>query len=479
MGTNWRLILAGTALVAAPALGAPAARAGDGAPAGAAKPPAAAPAEPAAPAPQASKDLHAVIEDFIGAPVHGELTTRYRARFTNDDTDQDLYEFADIRIGDEQKDRFSANLFLRSALDLDRAHSDRKGGFTFSSLADTFDSRFTTLLYTAYGTLRPRSGPVETVRVGRQYVYTGETFHFDGASATTKPLLDKLKLQFTAFGGVPVHFYESSSRGDWLAGLRAAAEPWKKGRVALDYTHDQDRTSILGDIRNDLAAASVWQGIGERTSLYGHFTWLDDPRDATVRGTYAIPDADFLVQASYYRLFREKREFATEFDPYYSVIQELRRYHQATLRASKGLGKDVDVEIGGSIRRLLSGEATTPFNRDTRRIYVTPTFSNFPWDAASVSLTGESYTGDGEAVQTWAFDFTQKFSKTTKLSVGSDYSLYAFGPLGADERSHVRTAYARLRTSLSASLSADIQFTWEKDDVETFHVLTLALVLRF
>jgi hypothetical protein len=32
---------------------------------------------------------------------------------------------------------------------------------------------------------------------------------------------------------------------------------------------------------------------------------------------------------------------------------------------------------------------------------------------------------------------------------------------------------------LTKSIGADVQYTWEKDDVETFQILSLALVLDF
>jgi hypothetical protein len=76
-------------------------------------------------------------------------------------------------------------------------------------------------------------------------------------------------------------------------------------------------------------------------------------------------------------------------------------------------------------------------------------------------------------------DVSHRFDNKVKVSVGSDYTLYAFGPLGTDERSHVRTVYARAKFPLAKSLAADVRYTWEKDDVETFHVLTLALTVDF
>jgi hypothetical protein len=442
--------------------------------AGAAAPPATA----ATPADAPQDDLRAAIEGLVGTTVHGTLTTRYRLRTTDDATDQDVYQFLDLRLGDEAKDRVSGRISARLAADLDRAHEDETG-FVFESLDDTFDKSVNALLYTAYVNVRPESGAVEWFRAGRQYQYAAETFHFDGASAATRPIGGDLQLTFTGYGGVPVHFYESSARGDWIAGLRADAHPWSDARASFDWTHVRDRLSFLGAEQNDLFAVSLSQQVEKHLNLYGQFSWLDGARDATLRATANFPDDDLLVQASWYRLFEDQRELATEFDPYTNVLLDLVRYQQGTVRASKGFGDHFDLEIGAAARQLISSDDESPFNRNTRRVYVTPSVTDLPWKGTSISLTGESLTGDGERLQTWAVDVTHRVSSTLRVSAGSDYSLYSFGPLGRDERSHVRTAYLKVKSWLRKDVSVDVQYTWEKDDVETFHVLTLALTLGF
>jgi hypothetical protein len=508
VGRNWRLVVAGAAIATIGGVVAPSARAAqDGAPAApAAEPPKdAPPAPPATPDPPAADkpadgspvqpetpaaspvtpppadDLHAAIDKLVGAPVHGSLSLRYLARWTASETDQDAIQVLNVSVGDESRDEFSANFSVRAAEDLDGNRSTQNGENVFYSLNDTFSKSVNAYLYTAYATVRPTGGPVEYVRLGRQYGNYAASFHFDGATATTQPLVDSIKLRLTAYAGVPVHFYESQSSADWLVGVRAAADPWKGGRAAIDYTHDQDELSYIGSgqARNDLAAASVWQNVAKHVDLYGQFTWLDGPRDATARATYALPDSDFLVQASYYQLIKSKQQMATEFDSYYAVIDEVERYQQVDVHAAKGFGDNFDLEAGVNARHLMPTEAQGPFNRDTTRFYVTPTLSDIPWKGFSVSVTSDSYSGGGEDLQTWALDASYKITRTTKVSVGSDYSMYAFGALDNAERSHVRTAYARLKTALTKSIGADVQYTWEKDDVETFQILSLALVLDF
>lgn len=439
----------------------------------------AAPAPAAAPPP--GGDLGAAIDGFVGADVHGSFTMRYLARWTADRTDQDLIQYFDAGVGDEEKDRWSGSLSIRVVEDLDGGRESENGENVFYSLNDTFTKPVTALLYTAYANLRPASGPLEWARFGRQYGYYAETFQFDGASVSTLPLVDSVKLRLTGYGGIPVHYYEAQSSGDWLAGVRASAEPWKGARTALDYTHVQDELAYLGsgEATNDLVALSAWQHLWKYTDLFGQFSWLDGPRDVTFRSTFAMPEDAFTLQASYYQLLEDKGQTATEFDAYTAVIGEVSRYQQVDVHASKGFGENFDVDAGVQARWLMPGEDEGPFNRDTTRVYVTPTVSDVVWKGLSLSVTYDSYSGGGQDLQTWAADATYRFSKKSRASVGTDYSLYAFGPLDDSERTHVRTAYARFRTALTTSLTADVQYTWENDDVETFQVFSMALVLDF
>ncbi len=447
-----------------------------GAPAPAATPTPAAAAAPAAGAPQTG--LRAQIEQFVGAAVHGDVTVRYRARWSHEETDQDLYQYLNLRVGEEWRDELSATFFVRGTLDLDQdfPRENRRG---FTSLADGYDSRWNANLYTAYLTWRPKGGWLDTARLGRQYVQAAETFHIDGVSVETQPLVKSIDLRATVYGGRPVHLYESSPSGDWLAGAQLAATPVKGTRGALDYTYVKDDLRFLGPQRDDLAALSVWQDVGRNFQLHGRVSYLEGLRDYTLRGTANFPEHDLIVHASYFQLLERKKQFVTEFDPYFSVLRSQERFEQADLRAAKGFGEHFAVEAGGSTRQLQSGADEGPFNRNVRRMYVTPSVSDLPWEGFEASVTAENWSGDGERIRTFGAEAGHKFSKKLKATLGTDYSLYALGPLGFGERNHVRSVYARVRMALTESLSADIGYEWEKDDEETTHAVTLALTVEF
>ncbi|MCE9637785.1 MAG: hypothetical protein K8T90_18955 [Planctomycetes bacterium] len=434
--------------------------------------------------------LRNAVEGLVGAPVHGRVSFRWEARFlpgngvpARESDDFDLYTHLDLRVGDEQKDPLSATFSARSAWDIG-SRPDGRTGSRWSSLADTYGNEFTTQVYTGYVTWRRGCGPVEAAKIGRQYVYAAETFQFDGVSATSSQLDRGTNLRLLGYAGKPVHFYEAQSSGDWLGGLRATAAPWKGGRAALDYAHVEDDLAGYTNERNDLAAASVWHALTPNVDLHGRFTWLDGPRDALVRATGNFPDQDLLVQVGYKRLLDDQKHLATEFDPYTTILKTLYRYHQADIRAVKGLGEAMggnwSVEAGAAAKRLVNANDEGTYNRETTRFWLMPSVDDLPWKGSTLSVGGEVWKGnDSDTIRTWTCDLTHRFGGSARLSVGTDYTLYDEGRLQSGERTHLRTAYVRVNAQLSEDLTMDIRYSWERDEKETDHVLSLGLAVEF
>jgi hypothetical protein len=435
-------------------------------------PKAAAPARPA---------LLREIERLAGTEVHGRLTTKWESRWVRgdlDESDHDVYGLLDVRVGDGERDAFSGALLVRSAWDLDQP-DDRLPGRTYSSLADTFDDELSTLLYTAYGQWRPKAGKVETFRAGRQFVDVAETFHVDGVAVRSRALDAATNLRVTAYGGVPVHFYEEGSSGDWLAGFQATADLRKGTRAALDYAHVQDELSGFGEQRNDFAALQVWQRVGEHTEAHGRLTWLEGARDVRLRVTHLLPEHDLLLQATYKHLFEDQSLRATEFDPYVSVLRTYHAYDQGELRAVKGFGDRWQVEAGASARELADQHDVGPFNRETRRVWLTPSVDDFPWKGATLTAGVESWSGDGQRIRTWTADLGHRFSKDLRVAAGSDFSLYDYGRLSRGERAHVRTVWLRADARLTDKVSLGLRATRERDEEETYHAVSLSLSVDF
>jgi hypothetical protein len=412
------------------------------------------------PAPEPGTDLWKAVKDVFAGRVHGEIDTEYRARWTPSNSDQDIYQWATFRLGDELTDLFSANVSFRSTWDLDGQRNRRDGDYEFVSLADTYDKSFNTRLYTAYGNLRPEGGPIEEVRFGRQFVYEGT------------------KLRAAAYTGVPVHLYESSTHGDWLAGLRLEAEPRKGTRTALDYVHVNDDLDF-GKQHDSFVSLQAWQNVTEHLRSYARTTYLGTLRDVELRTTSIYPEHDLTVLASYYRLFAPMDEYSTEFDEFFPVLYTLEEYQTGDLRLVKGFGDHFVVETGASIRDLVEGGDNTAANHDTTRVFVSPTVLDWPLEGSTISLTYDRLDGDGTRIDTWSGEFSQVFDDKFEAAVGTSYDLWKFGPLVRGERTHVRAYYGRLGVRLSEAVRLETTYSWEADDEETFQVFTFGVTYVF
>ena len=418
-------------------------------------------------------DLTSAVDDML-ANVHGSVSVEYRYRSDKSNTDQDLYSWLDLRFGDENRDRLSATFFARATGDLDGQRKDRRE-YEFTSIEDKYDSSWNTRLYSAYLTYRPKDGPVAMGRFGRQYVYAVETFHVDGVYAESVVLEESTKLTANVYGGVPVHLYESSPSNDWMVGTAISAEPFRWTRATLDYVHVDDH--FEGTAHDDLSSLRVWQRATPWLSLYGQATYLHGLRDAEARATASFEEQDLMVQASFFTQLKDTEEqFSTEFDPYYAVLYTLTKYDQYKLRAVKGFGDDILVEVGVDVR---DAEDSATYNRDVHRYYAMPTFVDPLWDDSEISLIAEAWSGDGDRVQTYGGELTQTLTEKIEASIGSEYSMYGYDSYRDRERNHVRSVFCELRWEITESLDMRMRYVHEEDDEERYDVATLGLTLAF
>jgi hypothetical protein len=415
-------------------------------------------------------------ENLIGVPIHGSLSSRLRVRWTDGEHDTDLYETLSLTIGDANRHTVTATLLARAAADLD-GKTDTKGYYVFDSLENTYDHALTGQLYEATLDIH-RIGPVERIRLGRQTIYeTPVVATFDGGRAETEDLTS-LKFRLGAYGGVPVHFYESSPEGDRVGGAFAQVQPWKGGRLRADWMHVDDE-NLFGEKNNDLLGLAAWQDLFDRVQVHALYTRLEEKnRDLLVRGTWRDSDADLVAQVSFYRLLETQRDFAIEFDPFYSAALEYHPYDQIRGLVSKGLGDFFAVDAGVDARWLRNSHDEGPYNHEFERYFVTPSLRDFPLKGLSISLTGEYWNSDDD-VWSWGADVTQKFGDALRVSAGTAYSLYKYDYYANRERDDVRTIYLRFRFKLMKDVRVDGGYEYEHCDLDTIHAVRFGLIWEF
>ncbi len=410
-------------------------------------------------------------------PITGFLSSRYRGRSGLGETDHDLYETLSLDWGSAEKTPASGHVLGELAWDLDGADG---GEFAFFSLQDTYDHRLTGRLHHAYLDVH-RWRELEVLRLGRQPLYeTPVTLYFDGVRCESSAL-EMPGSRVGAYGGIPVHPYESSSDGDFVAGLFGQWDVWKQALLRLDWMHLTDENR-LGDHQNDLLGVELQQAIRgkERDTLFqAKWTGLDGSgRDLRLSTNFFDSERGFSFDASYYELVTKQNDLAVPLDPFTSALFELFPYHQVTLLASK-TWKRLVLQGGADVRRVDDPEDVGQFNRDFVRGHVTATTDALlPWDLA-LSLTGETWESDGNDFESWGIDLSREVGKHIDASVGSYYSPFKYDLFANEERDHVRTWYFDVRYDSTPSTRLSLDYELEQNDLDDFHLVKVGCTWRF
>ncbi len=406
-------------------------------------------------------------EEKSGPALHGTLSTRYRGRFSGDDSDNDLFQELSLDYGDPLRDRTSYSLMGRLSADLDgRGDGD---GRELTSLEDTYDGSVQGRLDYAYATLRDR-GPFEMVRVGRQWLHdTPEFAWFDGLYLESEAH-GHARLKATAYGGASVHPYEDSTEGDVLMGASLEAWPWEKGRARIDWMHAEDET-LLGEHNNDLLGFGLWQRIGDSVSAELQHTRIEgEARDVRAAASWLSSEQDLSVSLAYYQLLETQGELALEFDPFFAALHELFPYHDVRFSVSKGFGESLRADIGVNMRRLTESEDIGEFNRDFDRGFLTLVFPELLPEEIVLSTTGDWWNASGSDVTTTGAELSREWEHL-EAAVGSYYALFEYDWSAGRERDKVRVWYVRLAWRRSGGLDHELRYEYEEDDFEDVHGL--------
>lgn len=406
-----------------------------------------------------------------GPAVHGDVRARYRYRAVDGEADHDLMTSILLDVGEAEVDPITAHLSGYATLDIDGVPTGDPPAF--SDIADTYGSKLNGWLYEGYVDFH-EAEDFDVIRVGRQdSQYTPVLVTFDGARLETRPLGDE-KIKLETYGGVTAHFYEEDSDGDLVFGLAGSARPWEGGRARFDWMHLEDE-SLLGEHVNDLFALELWQRINRRLMLDGRASMLEgEARDMRLRGTYADPAQDVVVEADWTTLFNPQNDLVLELDPFTASLLALEPYDQARIQGSKGVGEDLILAAGVDLRRLKDGDDEGEFNREFDRLHATATSLDTFDSGLEVSLTGEIWDATGSNVNSWGADVSREW-EDLEGSLGTYYSLYKLDLVAGEERDNVRTYYAEVEWQQGRSTTLEARYELEHDEFDTYHLVLVGL----
>ncbi|HTL51598.1 MAG TPA: hypothetical protein VL860_03380 [Planctomycetota bacterium] len=456
-------------------------------PAEAAAAPAAAVVE--APAPEEPPILNRLTGIDADYPIHADFTLKYRVRWTHDTSDQDLYQYLNLMLGDPRSNLVTAYAALRVSEDID-GRSGVTGFYTFDSLNDTYKQPTNAQLYAAYVQVN-HMGLIDLFRVGRQTLSDMPiTLQFDGGRLETWRFDDLKRLQLGVFGGLPVHLYEDNHYGDSLYGAYAKCEPWQGARLQADWTHLEDRT-LLADSVNDLYGIGLWQRILNDFQFYGRYNRLNTVgRDVEARVIYNSSAWDLNVSASWYALTQKQNALSIDIDPFTQVLLTQFPYWEARLTIDKALGEKFDFLAGGVMRQLFDSNDIGPNNREFNSAYATLSSTNFPIDGLEADVTWSAYDArEFESTnQTVSGDIgyrvrreigEHRYQDLAMVQVGTSYSLYKYDFFLSQEVQRTRTWYAKVWWKPYAWLRWDARFSHESSDFGDYSDFSSSLRLQF
>lgn len=443
--------------------------------------PAPAPAVPAAPAAAPRDEARGP-----GPRVDGFLDVRYRVHFTDDltrdESDQDLYTTLHVRGRGGRHVSFG---FLGS-LDADIDGSSRVD--LFGDLGNTWSENVHGYLYKAYVDIE-RYGILRRARIGRQ-VLDAEFLpvRFDGVLAE----IQRHRLGFEAYAGVPAHLAEEAPRGDWAAGAAAYYRlPWLALR--LDYVHVTDRRAASDRRDDDLVQLSAtWLAL-DAVRVSGRAATFEG-RSQFVAAAVALrhDPLDLSATLSAESRLGSWRDFSVEFSPLDEVIGRLEDYWQVAATVTKGFGEHVSLSAGAQVRRLVDLGDEGPFNHEFQRYFATAVVRDLGGcrDLA-ISGTGGLYVDGGDHLLDLGLDVSKKVAwrGDWTFRVGTAYLLYEVTPLTLDERERVRVAYGRVEWTPEvlesgpfwdeAPFRLHLGYRVEWDDEETYHVFDVGVRFAF
>ncbi|MHC4600132.1 MAG: hypothetical protein ACYS47_14120 [Planctomycetota bacterium] len=340
-------------------------------------------------------------------PVSGSIDLRLRWRKTVRDEDMDITGSVSLQAGDPSRHVLTGYLSGAVYYDLD-GHQDTYGINSLDSPQDVYSNAATGHLHNGYIDIN-RILLFQRIRIGRQFSAGGVSVRFDGVRVDTKNLLlDVLRgvrITARAFGGVPVHLWEPSPAGDACGGFGMKALLGRFLEGGLDLIWLRDRSKLWGrtEVTQDtLVALSARWLPHDHLTVHGRITLLSpgtsdaptQPSDVVVSGVGRVPEWGISGTADFTARLKSRDDPAAELNPYDAVMGSDTTYQRGSFSLVKSLGKNFEVEIGGTFYNGVGGSGI--FDRDMTGAHLTLRTSGFLREELQLSATVETWEPSGK-----------------------------------------------------------------------------------
>jgi hypothetical protein len=159
-----------------------------------------------------------------------------------------------------------------------------------------------------------------------------------------------------------------------------------------------------------------------------------------------------------------------EFDPYWDSAFDLFPYRQLSATVSKDLLTDFTLGGGVDVRRLSESSDESQFNHDFERWSASVTWSHIGGEELTANVAVDSWRSDDDVLALTG-DVTAEICTAFTAMLGTDYSLYEYDSFLQRERDHVRSVFARFIYRIDDAVRLRIDYSYEDDETERYHVL--------
>lgn len=419
-----------------------------------------------------------------GWHIEGQNYLKSRSRWSEEDSDWDLYNFLSLTMKDTKKNpKVKLHFDVLGLWDL---NGKPAAGVSddFRDVYDTYDASFHGRAYSAYVDVF-KLYPGTQVRLGRQSLYQNEGLTFDGGFVEHK--LTK-KFETRIFYGVPVNDFDSHKGNDFMYGAGFTMKPQENVWARLELMRSQDdREAPLDTLTDDILFLSGKYKPYKYLSLYGRFSWIDShiPGRGTVDRRHAIKASakipKYRMRARLMAILQPVplKDFSTEFSDLFAAMQEFKPYYQVSGYLMKEFGDFVAGEAGCDIRELKHSKDEGAVNREFVRPYLTVTLSDLLLKDGELEVTFEYWDTIDHDILTFDASYTQEFYEKLKAAVGTSYEAYDYDNITMEEKENVRSYFLKLKYKLTKSAWLRAKYSYVDDKYDSFSKLELALQLKF
>jgi len=379
--------------------------------------------------------------------LDGETRIRFLARILTEDAgqDQDFLQTADLDLVEKPW----GHLGLSLSGDLRQDIDGRRPAERVQDVRDTQSPVLHGYLYRAHADLT-RLGPLERLRIGRQYVDGPLPAHLDGARLELRFLDRRLRLE--AYGGLPVRFFDRDT--EWWDAQQAGAAATGRLTGSTRLTAAYQFWGEAGDDGTEAAhqaALVLRQDLLELLHLKAAFVWLDErPRSLSMSILAHLDEVGFEGHLRYRVQVATIERVPTSASPFVALLGPSRPHHKVALWLGQRLADDVFLYSDTAARLLGTTVEDSEFNHGYVREALGLSVDDLLVDGLRIEVHGDLWNTLSAEQDTLVVagggEIRYRIPNFLRLSAGGQYSLYKYDYLLDDnEKTRVYTVFGRGR----------------------------------